>query len=136
VLTHLLDTSAWLAHIFNEPGAAIVTDLFLNPTVAVGISAVALLEAHARIKGVRAGYRYTELVAAYKEILADIVPADERVVNQAIELRAVSSGRIPAMDALIAATAAHHNAILVHRDPHFQRIPNDALQQLDLTTTA
>jgi predicted nucleic acid-binding protein len=136
VLTHLLDTSAWLAHIFDEPGASVVTDLFLDPTAAVGISAVTLLEAHARIKTVGAGYRYTELVAGYKELLAEIVPADEGVANRAIELRAAASGRIPAMDALIAATAAHHHAILVHRDPHFRSIPGDALQQLDLTPAA
>ena len=98
----------------------------------VGISAVSLVEVHGRIKAVRAGYRYTEVMTGYKELFADIVAADEAVANRAIDIRQAAIGRIPAMDSLIAATAAHHNAVLVHRDPHFQTIPDDQLRQLVL----
>ncbi len=59
----LLDTSAWLAHLFGEPGA---------------------------------------------------------------------TKRLPTIDALIAATAVQNKAVLVHRDPHFEAIPIEQLQQLKL----
>ena len=132
MLTHVLDTSAWLAHIFREPGWQVVTELFLDPAADVGISAVSLVEVNSRIKAVRAGYRYTEVMAGYKELFTNIVAADEAVANRAIDIRQAAIGRVPSMDALIAATAAHHNAVLVHRDPHFRTIPAGQLRQLVL----
>jgi predicted nucleic acid-binding protein len=40
-----------------------------------------------------------------------------------------ASSRIPLADALIAASAASLKAVLVHRDPHFQSLPTDLLQE-------
>jgi predicted nucleic acid-binding protein len=36
---------------------------------------------------------------------------------------------VPAVDAMIAATAAHHGAILVHRDPHFLALAGEEVNQ-------
>jgi predicted nucleic acid-binding protein len=36
---------------------------------------------------------------------------------------------VPAIDSLIAATAAHHGAILVHCDPHFLALPDEEIKQ-------
>jgi len=43
-MTHLLDTSALLAHYLAEPGAIRVQALFEDPAVAAGTSIVALFE--------------------------------------------------------------------------------------------
>jgi len=47
----------------------------------------------------------------------------------AIKLRECATDRLPTIDSLIAATAAAHNAVLVHRDPHFTAIPAEMLKQ-------
>ncbi|MEZ4517278.1 MAG: PIN domain-containing protein [Chloroflexota bacterium] len=133
MLTHVLDTSAWLTHVFGEPGHEIVADLITDPAASLGISAVSLLELHARMKAVGALRLYSEVLNGYKEIFDLIIPADETIAIRATDIREVASARVPAMDSLIAATAAANNAILVHRDPHFQTIPETQLQQLVLT---
>jgi hypothetical protein len=51
------------------------------------------------------------------------------VVSKSVELRSAATGRLPQIDALIAATAAILNAVLVHRDPHFSSIPGGLLRQ-------
>ena len=44
-------------------------------------------------------------------------------------LRTEGKARVSSMDILIAATASLHNAILIHRDPHFAVIPAHLLEQ-------
>jgi predicted nucleic acid-binding protein len=60
----------------------------------------------------------------------DYLPLFERVVSvdlslslKAIELRRAATSRRPTIDSLIAAAAAKHDAVLVHRDPYFKSIP-------------
>ncbi len=48
-MTHLLDTSALLAHYFAEPGAERVQELLENETVAVGTSVLVLFEFEPRL---------------------------------------------------------------------------------------
>ena len=43
VLTHLLDTSAWLAHIFDEPGADTITALLEDMDNEVAISVLSIV---------------------------------------------------------------------------------------------
>ncbi len=47
------------------------------------------------------------------------LPAFYFVVSKSLSLRSAATGRLPHIDALIAATAALLDAVLVHRDPHF-----------------
>ncbi|MCB0068701.1 MAG: hypothetical protein KDD77_16175, partial [Caldilineaceae bacterium] len=51
------------------------------------------------------------------------------VVSKSLSLRSAAIGRLPHIDALIAATAALLDAVLVHRDPHFGSIPMHLLKQ-------
>lgn len=134
-LTHLLDTSAWLAHVFNEAGADEVTALFANSEAAVGVSVLSLLETHGRLRNRGQGDEYEEMLEIYRRLFDKILPVDEAIVLRAISLRETAATRLPAIDALIAATAAHHRAILVHRDPHFAALPADAVQQAALVET-
>jgi predicted nucleic acid-binding protein len=44
-------------------------------------------------------------------------------------LRSATRPRLPLVDALIAASAKEHSAILVHRDPHLATIPTSLVSQ-------
>ena len=130
--TYLLDTSAWLAHVFNEPGADEVTALFEDSEATIVISALSILESHARFRARNRPNEFREMLETYRLLFTRIYPADEAVALRAIALREAGGERIPAMDTLIAATAAHHNATLVHRDPHFGGLPEGSVAQLAL----
>lgn len=132
MVTHVLDTSAWLAHLFGEPGHEAVADLIEDPEVLLGVSAASLLEVHARMAAVHAVHRFDEVIAGYSAIFASILPIDETVALQAAALREAATARVPAIDALIAATAATHDAFLIHRDPHFSAIPYEQVRQVVL----
>ena len=129
MLTHVLDTSAWLAHTLNESGGDDITHLFEDPDTVVGVSVLSFLEVNAvfRAKGLEPEFH--EILESYRQLFNRILPIDEAVVLRAITLRESAVKRLPALDFLIAATAAHHNAILVHRDRHFLVVPGELLQQ-------
>ncbi len=129
-MTHLLDTSALLAHYLAEPGAARVQALFEDDAVVVGTSVLALFEFDLRLHllGIDGATRATE-VSRYRSLLDKIVDVNETVANEAIRLRIGATTRVSAMDVLISASASLENATLVHRDPHFAAIPNDLLRQ-------
>ena len=129
-MTHLLDTSALLAHYLAEPGAERVQALFEDDTVVAGASILALYEFELRLHqlGVDAANRTTEL-NRYRALLNEVVVVDEAVRSEAIRLHTSATAHVAAMDILIAATASLGNATLVHRDPHFGAIPATLLKQ-------
>jgi predicted nucleic acid-binding protein len=129
MLTHLLDTSAWLAHLLGEPGAHEVTALFEDAHTAVGISVLSIVELQGRLRATDRGVEFKDTLELYRQLFDAIVPANEAVALRATDLREVASTRLPAIDSLIAATAAVHDAVLVHRDPHFRAIPAERLTQ-------
>jgi len=131
-MTHLLDSSAWLAHLFGEPGVDQVTLLFNDPTVAIYVSVLSLPEVHGRLKALGQQERWPEVWAAYSLLFERILPVNQPIAEQAIRLRSATTERVPIIDALIAATAAVNRLTLVHRDPHFASIPTSALLQLPL----
>ena len=129
-MTHLLDTSALLAHYLAEPGAERVQSLFEDDAVVAGASILSLYEFELRLHqlGVDTATRATEL-NRYRALLNDVVDVDEAVRSEAIRLRTSATAHVAAMDILIAATASLKNATLVHRDPHFAAIPAGLLKQ-------
>lgn len=129
MLTHVLDTSAWLAHVFDEPGADVITALFEQTDTELGISVLSILEAHGRFRVRGRAAEFDEMMEIYRQLFRWILPVSEAVALRAIALRQASTARIPAIDAMIAATAAHHHAILVHRDPHFGALPLESVTQ-------
>ena len=128
----LLDTSAWLAHLFGEPGVEQVTRLFDEPGAEVNISALSIPEVYARLKAIGREDRWSEVWDTYGALFSKTLPADETVAHQAIVLRAATPDRLPTIDGLIAATASVHELTLVHRDPHFGAIPSPLLKQTPL----
>ena len=128
-ITHVLDTSAWLAHLFREPGSDFVSALLLDPAARVAVAALSIVEVHARMRAQGIERRFVEVVEEYRGIFVQIVPIDEAVALKAVALRQATPARLPAIDTLIAATAAHHGATLVHRDAHFLSLPDEQVKQ-------
>jgi predicted nucleic acid-binding protein len=129
-MTHLLDTSALLAHYLAEPGATRVQALFEDDTVVAGTSILTLFEFEMRLHqlGIGAATRPVE-VNRYRALMSEIVNVDEAIRNEGVRLRIGATARASAMDTLIAATASVRGATLVHRDPHFLAIQPSLLKQ-------
>ena len=129
-MTHLLDTSALLAHYLAEDGAQRVQALFEDDAVEARASILSLFEFELRLHqlDVNAATRATEL-SRYRALLNQVVDVTEAVRGEAIRLRTSATAHVAAMDVLIAASASLGNATLVHRDPHFSAIPANLLQQ-------
>jgi predicted nucleic acid-binding protein len=129
-MTHLLDTSALLAHYLAEPGADRVQLLFENAAFVVGTSILAMFELELRMQhlGIDAAMRAADL-NRYRALLSDVVSVDEAVRTEGIRLRTGATARVSTIDVLIAATASVRGAMLVHRDPHFSAIPSSMLAQ-------
>jgi len=131
-MTHLLDSSAWLAHLFGEPGVDEVTRLFDEPKTQVSISALSIPEVFARLKSLDRQAHWSEVWEIYAALFFRVIPADAMIAHRAVQLRAVTPGRLPTIDGLIAATALANELTLVHRDPHMTAIPYPNLRQQQL----
>lgn len=121
-MRYLLDTSAILALYQREPGALRVQALLLDETNEVLISVLSLAELFRRLKSVVSASSFEELIANLQRATVSVF-IDEAVVNCSNELFEAAAARLPLADSLIAACAAQENAILVHRDQHFESIP-------------
>jgi predicted nucleic acid-binding protein len=128
----LLDSSAWIAHLFGEAGADEVNQLLSDATVDTFISAPSMLEVYGQLKAIGRGEEWTTVFELYRPLFQQVMPVDERVTKKAIELREATSVRLPTIDCLIAATACVHHLTLVHRDSHFSSIPQQLLTCLVL----
>ena len=129
MFTHVLDTSAWLIHVFKEPGSERITELFRNEENRVVISAISLIEMYARLKSVGRASEFHPTAKFYRELFHSILPATEEIALRAVSLRRAATTRLTTIDSLIAATAAYHSAVLVHRDPHFLALSEEWLKQ-------
>jgi predicted nucleic acid-binding protein len=133
-ISHVLDTSALLAHYFNEPGAELVEKLWSDESSRLAISAVTVAELKGRLsQEITENAEATIAADAYLNELTICLPVDRATAELAWQLRQVAPNRLPLVDALIAATARAAGAILVHRDPHMAQIPPALMQQIDLS---
>lgn len=131
-MTHLLDSSAWLAHLYGEHGVEEVNRLFDDTGATVYVSALSLPEVYARLNALGQSDRWGQVWTTYAALFEKVLAADQAVADKAMELRAATAQRLPTIDAVIAATAAAHRLILVHRDPHMAAIGAAWLEQLRL----
>jgi predicted nucleic acid-binding protein len=133
-VTHVLDTSAILAHYFDEPGAEVVAEIWADDSNTVGVSVVAAAELKGRLLVESSDDGEANAAAhAYLDELTVSLPVDRATAELAWQLRLSVPGRLPLVDALIAAAARERGAILVHRDPHLSQIPDRLVQQLVLS---
>ena len=132
-ITHVLDTSALLAHYFDEPGAEVVQQLWEAPGQKPGISAVTVIELRGRLSLEISNSSEAESAAeTYLGDLTVCLPVDQAVAELAWHILAATPERLPIVDALIAATARAAGAVLVHKDPHMARIPAKLVKQVML----
>jgi predicted nucleic acid-binding protein len=128
-VTHLLDSSAFFAFFFNEPGRERVESLFSDPAALVGLSVLTSVELWGRLKAEGRAEVFDQEWAEHLALFDRVIPIDLEVCQLAIKLRGCATDRLPTIDSLIAATAAVNDAVLVHRDPHFGAIPEEMLKQ-------
>lgn len=128
-MTHLLDSSAFFAFFFGEPGGDRVRELLADPAVTVGVSALTAVELWSRLKAEGRENAFEREWGDHLPLFERVVAADLPLCLKAVEIRRAARARIPTIDALIAAGAALANATLLHRDPHFASIPARLLKQ-------
>jgi predicted nucleic acid-binding protein len=123
-MTHLLDTSAILAHFLDEPGADDVESLLAQGPGVVALAAPSWIELDTRLREQVPEEDVRETVfLQYTASLTTLLPVDAESSLAAIRLRNTAPSRLPLADALIAGVADAAGLILVHRDPHFDTIP-------------
>ena len=131
--THVLDTSALLAYYLKESGWEVVHRLIFDAACLPRVSSATWLEFQVRLSGLTSDpAQRSEVMDLYRALLGQGIPADDAIAARSYLLRQAAAERLPNMDALIAATAAEHGAILVHRDPHMAGIPASVVSQLVL----
>lgn len=137
MITHLLDTSALLAHYLGEPGADAVQALFGDAKAVLAVCVITRAEFEGRLRAMGIERGEAERVCeVYFDDLTRSLAVDREVVAEAISIRQGALARIPLVDALIAGCARRHQAILVHRDPHLASIPEMVLRQTPLADKA
>jgi predicted nucleic acid-binding protein len=136
-VSHVLDTSALLAHYFDEPGAALVEELLTEESSEIAISAVTVAELKGRLhQELHNDLEAMNAADAYLDELTTCLPVDRAIAELAWQLRLSVPDRLPLADALIAATARAADAVLVHRDPHMSLIPEELVRQIVLPHTS
>jgi predicted nucleic acid-binding protein len=128
-VTHLLDSSAFFAFFCDQPGRQRVEELLREPAVEAGLSVLTSIELWARLKAEGRDEVFEQEWEDHLPLFERIISVDLPLCLKAIELRRAATARLPTIDSLIAAAAVKHNAVLVHRDPHFKSIPGYLLKQ-------
>ena len=105
----------------------------LSDDIITASSVISIAELDSRLKSLRLSEVDTrQVIETYESSIDNWISADLAVVEEAIELRRQAPVRLPLVDALIAASAAINDAILVHRDKHMMSIPSEFLCQNNL----
>jgi predicted nucleic acid-binding protein len=127
----VLDTSALLALRGDETGADRVQALLVQASkkqcrlLVSFITRMELLYCIRREEGEHAAHEAMRLVDSFD---IDWISCEPPILERAAQIK--STGRISVADSWIAATAALHNATLVHKDPEFaglRDIPQEVL---------
>ena len=132
-VTHVLDTSAVLAHYFDEPGAEIVDRLWQDSRNRIGICVLTVPELRGRLEAeIEDEEEIDRAFNAYVDALTSSLVVDRTVAESAMVLRRESAERLPLTDAIIAGCAHALAAVLVHRDRHMESISQALVAQIVL----
>jgi hypothetical protein len=95
-----------------------------------GVSLISIVELRSRLAEVAVHPQGAERAfKLYTETRTTVLPFSRETADAAIDLQAATRPRLPLADALIAASAKQHGAVLVHRDPHMATIPTSLASQ-------
>lgn len=129
----LLDTSALLTHLLDEPGADIVHQHLSDGPEHAHVAAPTLAELERRLAGfIRDEQERDGILDHYCGQLCTLVDVDRASTQASIQLRRSCRDRLPLVDALIAGCAVRDGLILIHRDEHLAGIPAKVLGQVRL----
>ena len=76
--------------------------------------------------------RILDALKGYGRIWEEVVPVDEAIAMEAFSIGEATKERLPLVDALIAGAARLSGSVLVHRDPHFKKVPAGLVSQESL----
>lgn len=131
--THLLDTSALLAHYFDESGAEEVDAIWRDSRNRPAICVLTVAELRTRLLVVLESRTEIEkTLDLYLNELTASMPVNREVAEGASHLRESVPGRLPLVDACIASCAVACGGVLVHRDPHMDQLSSAGVQQIRL----
>lgn len=117
---YVLDASALLAYIYDEPGADRVGEILQDEEARVYLNAATLGEVFYDLLQEEGKAAALEALARIRNIGIEIVPLDEELALRTAQLK--SSFGIPYVDGMAAATAEEYEATLVAVDPDFERV--------------
>ena len=117
---YVLDASAMLAYIYDEPGADRIEEILTDEETEVYMNAATLGEVFYDIMQEEGKEAALRALARMRNIGIKIVPLDEDLALSTANLKGFSG--IPYVDGMAAATALQYNAILVAVDPDFKRL--------------
>nr|VFK36776.1 MAG: Predicted nucleic acid-binding protein, contains PIN domain [Candidatus Kentron sp. SD]VFK40384.1 MAG: Predicted nucleic acid-binding protein, contains PIN domain [Candidatus Kentron sp. SD]VFK78333.1 MAG: Predicted nucleic acid-binding protein, contains PIN domain [Candidatus Kentron sp. SD] len=137
---YVFDTSALLTYIKDEEGAETIADLLgkaLDGEISIFISIITALEffsASVKKEGWAVAKERLELMEDLPLTQEPLIPDLRKTIGEMQfkiidEMTAVK--RLPFADSCIAGLAKSKNAILVHKDRHFQSV-EDEIEQLPL----
>lgn len=122
-LDALLDTSAIVCVLEDEPGADIVEEQLRaarSGKIQLGASYVSLVEVYYKAHQAEGEQRAHHLISVMKAWPVEIIYPGEALCLAAGEIKA--SFRLSFADAFVAATAREANAVLLHKDPEFESL--------------
>lgn len=94
MITHVLDTSAVLAHYLREPGAEDVNAILARGPEEAGVSLISLVEPRSRLAEVAAHAQEAERAfKLYTETLTTVLPFSRETADAAMHLRAATRQR-------------------------------------------
>ena len=132
---YVLDTSAWLTLIEDEPGADTVQSL-LEAAQAGGAILLTSFMSYMEVYYITRQERGVEEAQARIDLMTALpvlrIESSARLSVRAAEIKATR--RVSVADAWIAALAGEHEATLVHKDPEFDLVA-ELVQTLALPYT-
>ena len=129
--TFVLDTSAVLALRSDESGAGRVEEILRlgrRGRAKVLLSFMSRMELLYRVTATEGGDAASAVLRLIDAAGVEWVSCEPEILEEAARLKA--GGGLSVADAWIAATAASRNAVLVHKDPEFDRARNVAQERL------
>ena len=128
----LLDTSILVCFYKKEFGWQLALEKIANASEVL-LSSISIAE-FGRLcltdgKSIEESYDALESVL---KLITTVIPVDKATSITILEITAKAISRVPLVDAIIAATAIQHGAVLLHRDAHFRGIPQTMLHQEEL----
>lgn len=116
----VLDTSAVMCLLFDQPGADVVEQI-LEGDEAVALPFIALMEVRYVLMRALSPDRVDQLIAMLRGSHAEIPESSPAWGEMAARVKA--GGGLSLADAWMAALALLRDARLAHRDPEFNRVP-------------